>query len=214
VGAVRYASDMQFVALHDSHEWPRPMESLVDKWHAVEEDAGALVHLDLRPIKRIVFDGSEKGLYESPRWDAPVWEAKASDLKTLRAGTLVFRTTVCWMVVEKNQSTDGQIGEHHTLFDVFPESDTDRCHFAGRIILPRSHPSPTQVQLIVLSRTDGINEMYDADFYGNSYEGCLLYVMAVKVVNGADVRERLGVGIVFEKAWLDAETVDDIVLLR
>ncbi|KAI6117601.1 heterokaryon incompatibility protein-domain-containing protein [Pisolithus croceorrhizus] len=86
---------------------------------------------------------------------------------------------------------------------------------AGRIILPASTASPTTFEFIVLSRCDGIRGIYDELTWGGRYYGCLLHVMAVQgTPDDSRVRERVGVGVVVEPAWIKSHKEETTVRCR
>ncbi|KIJ63676.1 hypothetical protein HYDPIDRAFT_29465 [Hydnomerulius pinastri MD-312] len=66
----------------------------------------------------------------------------------------------------------------------------------GRIFLPLSTESPSHLHFIVLSRTNGTSDSYDENSVGAS-----------------GTVERIGVGVIFEKAWLDAGPQEKQVFL-
>jgi hypothetical protein len=85
----------------------------------------------------------------------------------------------------------------------------------GRIILPSFIQSPTSYELVVLSRARewGSINLYDEKRLGTVYPGCMLYVMAVQKMQDGQRFERVGVGIIFEQAWLNSMPEERIIYL-
>ncbi|KAI6151050.1 heterokaryon incompatibility protein-domain-containing protein [Pisolithus tinctorius] len=214
-GAVQYGNESQMLDGYDSDVHARPDESLVTAWYMVDEDR-SIIQLDVEPILA--------------NWTAPVnaeptnpqmyarSENYASDLElefSPSPGTLIFRTRRAHFQVVKVD--DGVVNTDasapHAVFHIVPV-DPARQSNAGRIILPASVASPATFEFVVLSRCDGIRGMWDELTWGERYYGCVLHVMAVQETpNDSRVRERVGIGVVVESAWMKSHAEECVVLL-
>jgi hypothetical protein len=89
----------------------------------------------------------------------------------------------------------------------------------GRIVLPTDTDTTVPLEFVVLSRSNtGFGpETYDEQVFGIRYVGCLLNVMVVKrvgKVDGMEVSERVGVGVIVEAAWVAARFRERMVRLQ
>lgn len=55
--------------------------------------------------------------------------------------------------------------------------------------------------------------LYDEERLGKRYSGCMLHVMAVQKMQDDQRMERIGVGVIFEQAWLKSTAEEKIVYL-
>lgn len=214
-GAVQYGNESQMLDGSDSDIHARPDESLVTAWHMVD-DYRSIVRLDVETILA--------------SWTVPVNAEQinpqvyvrsknyASDLELEflpPPGTLIFRTRRAHFQVVKVD--DGVVNTDsaaaHAIFHIVPVDPAPQNN-AGRIILSTSTASPTTFEFIVLSRCDGIRGICDELIWGERYYGCLLHVMAVQgTLDDSRVRERVGVGVVVESAWVKSRVEECVVLL-
>ncbi|KIJ63678.1 hypothetical protein HYDPIDRAFT_175984 [Hydnomerulius pinastri MD-312] len=201
-GAVQYND---IAAGRDS---PRPMETFIDSWFIC--DGGRLVGLSVRSIERAIAYPEEEGAIT--RYSPPRGSPQPEGITPLKDGTLVFHTTSASFRVERAKDTENDKDAQYAMFAIIPVA-TSRSAPAGRIFLPLSTESPSHLHFIVLSRTNGTSDSYDENVYGSRYSGCFLYVMAVQPVGASGTVERIGVGVVFEKAWLDARPQEKQVFL-
>lgn len=130
-------------------------------------------------------------------------------------GTLIFRTRCAHFQVIKVDDDVANADEAaaHVIFHIVPVDPAPQSN-AGRIILPASVVSPTIFEFIVLSRGEGIHGIYDEFTWGKRYSGCALHVMAVqRTHNDSRVRERVGIGVIVESAWMKSHGEECVVLL-
>ncbi|KAF9468367.1 heterokaryon incompatibility protein-domain-containing protein [Collybia nuda] len=190
---------VQYRDILSGRDVPRPMESLIDIWYICE--GGRLVEISVRPIDRAIAYPEEEGMitrYLPPKGNTNIEKnTAASD------GTLVFCTTTAEFSVEANNNPAKSTDTHYRALDILTPGISHPVR-AGRIALPVSMELSSPLQLIVLSRTNGSIDLYDTDIYGPQYSGCFLYVMAVQQTGAHSTVERLGIGVIFERAWLDA----------
>ncbi|KAF4568526.1 hypothetical protein EYR40_010066 [Pleurotus pulmonarius] len=178
---------------------PIVAESLIRSWYICEH--GALARLDVRPIAGVGFpeEGGRR------RYVPPSERADPEQAPHASEGALVFRTTAATF---KAQRIDGvQVNEdaRYEMFALLPA--------AGRIYLPRSTMSPLDLRLITLSRCNAVAGLYDTQVYGDMYSGgCFLNVMAVQESEQRKL-ERIGIGIIFEQAWIEANAAEEQVCL-
>ncbi|KAL4071472.1 heterokaryon incompatibility protein-domain-containing protein [Scleroderma yunnanense] len=182
-----------------------PAESLVTAWHIIEED-GNIVQLE---VERFV-----SSIETSSNSYVPT-KSHISDTKLEfipPPGTLVFRTQRAHFKVLR---IDDIKTMPHSIFDIIPLSPASSKR-AGRIILPSSTPCSTVFEFIVVSRCGGIRriqDLYDDLVWGPVYFGCMLHVMAVREACDPRIRERVGLGVINEGAWLKSRSEESAVLL-
>ena len=216
-GAVSYNEEtfwLTGMASPDTHTTPD--ESLAPVWYMTTED-GRVVQLDVRKLSPIKAISDDPEKIPPPRYIPPVGYPSDSEI-TLSppAGTLIFRTRCAYFQVIRLSDVD-QSGSNpgvYAVFQIFPvDPGPPRC--AGRIALPSSIPSFTNLEFIVLSRCTGSPGMHDEQLWGKHYYGCMLHVMAVCKTQDPRIRERIGVGVIVEAAWLrsDLEVKEDVILL-
>jgi hypothetical protein len=125
----------------------------------------------------------------------------------------VFRTSHSrFNVTKANDVVGAGAVDNYAIYSIL--SDVPRpSTWVGRIILPCSTRSPTSHEFVVLSRADEREEFYDEERLGKRYSGCMLNVMAVQKMQNEQRMERVGVGIIFEQAWLDSSAEQKIVYL-
>ncbi|KAF9492769.1 HET-domain-containing protein [Pleurotus eryngii] len=209
-GGVVYLDKWSFGGSH-----PGVSESLVDTWYLVE--GGVAKSVDVRRT------GPSGFPTQNMRYSHPKGRVDVQNIPRLPEGTLIFRTTVATFEVgELDALKSARTAEvQNGLFALM--SGGPRVAAAGRIFIPLktkagSQPAFTKVELVVLSRCGGETGIYDENVYGKMYSSSFLYVMAVKPTESGDARklgvvERIGLGIIFEQAWLEASTVEKVVYL-
>lgn len=216
-GAVQYQVESHLLDGSDQDVHPLPAESLVTAWNVVDED-GTIVRLDVKPIPPSWSVDENADELPSDKYVPP--KGDPSDLVVPdflpQSGTLIFRTQCASFQVLKLDDgafADPSQATAHTIFHIIPV-DRASSHYAGRIILPVSTPSPTILELVVLSRCDGLIGLWDESVWGRYYYGCMLHVMAVqRMRDDARVRERVGVGLIVESAWMKSGAEERVVLL-
>ncbi|KAG2110065.1 heterokaryon incompatibility protein-domain-containing protein [Suillus cothurnatus] len=212
-GAVQYSEVSLFVNAQNGGVSPWITQSLVEKWHIVD-DNGRLVPQDVRRTGRMArsVDEANSSPYVIPKGDIDA-QTLVTENAPLRPGTLVFRTRSARFNVTKADDVIGaDPGANYATYSIL--SDVPRpSTLVGRVILPCSTHSPTSCEFIVLSRTDEIGGLYDEDTLGKRYLGCMLYVMAVQKMQDEKRMERVGVGVIFEHAWPNATPEQKVVLL-
>ena len=219
-GAVQYGNEQQMLDGADADPHGTPLESLVTDWHLVNED-GTIVRLDIThiPPSWTVDEVSADGLGLAPfKYVAP--QGRSSDIIldfVPPNGTLIFRTQCARFQVVKlvNASfpADQSKATAHAIFHIIPV-DQASPHYAGRMILPASTPSPSVFELIVLSRCDSPKGFWDESEWGPRYYGCMLHVMALQSMHcDPRVSERMGLGVVVESAWMESGAEERVVLL-
>ena len=205
IGAVAYNTPHQFTtSIVSITTPPKPTESLVGGWYLVD-DQHQLVCLD---VERIWFgrigNAPPPSVYVPPAGDV--------DARTLGelppAGTLVFRTQCASLRVSRLALGDAASSAPHAIFDIVSDADLSM----GRIILRSTTPLPSVLECVVVARGGNVIGLHD-EVYG-SYDGGLLHVIAVRRVGDAQVKERVGLGIVAEQAWLACGARVDTVFLR
>jgi hypothetical protein len=216
-GAVQYGNESQLLDGTDTDPHVAPAESLITVWHLVDED-GTIVQLAVTRIPPSwSVDENSDGL--RPYKYAPS-QSHPSDLFLdflPPSGTLVFRTQCARFQVLKLDN-DGSLprpskATGHIIFHIIPVDEVSP-HYAGRITLPVSTPSPSILEFVVLSRCDGIIGLWDESMWGKRYYGCMLHVMAVqRMRDDSRVSERVGVGLVVESAWMESGAEERVVLL-
>ncbi|KAJ8585796.1 HET-domain-containing protein, partial [Rhizopogon salebrosus TDB-379] len=214
-GAVRYDGGEILVGEDDVHSLPRIQDSLVEQWHLVDDD-GKLVRQDVWSTGGA---GNEDhwAIYVMPKGDIDPRQLIMENAP-LRPGTLVFRTSSSYFDVTKTDDiidTNANYGIHSILSDI-PRPSTR----VGRIILPCSIRSPTSFEFVVLSRTSGRQGLFDEDRLDEhgiwkrvGYYGCMFYVMAVQKMQDEERMERVGVGVIFDRAWLNSRAEQKVVFL-
>jgi hypothetical protein len=223
-GAVKYNGSHIFgshvsVNFHSgrSDDGFRINESLVE-WYVVDDD-GRPNHQYVEQRWRMIHgpESHDIRLIETVAYIAPKGDIDIQQLITENApllpGTLVFRTTYSRFDVTKlddvcNANTATNYAIYSILSDI-PRPST----LVGRIILPSSTPSPTSYGFVVLSRASPCDGSYDEERLGKQYAGCMLYVMAVQKMRNDKRFERVGVGIIFEQAWMQSKPGEKIVYL-
>jgi hypothetical protein len=212
-GAVQYSEVSLFVNAQNGGVSPWITQSLVEKWHIVD-DNGRLVPQDVRRTGRMArsVEEANSSPYVIPKGDIDA-HTLVTENAPLRPGTLVFRTRSARFNVTKADDVIGADPEaNYATYSIL--SDVPRpSTLVGRVILPCSTHSPTSCEFIVLSRTDEIGGLYDEDTLGKRYLGCMLYVMAVQKIQDEKRMERVGVGVIFEHAWPNATPEQKVVLL-
>ena len=217
-GAVRYDGGEVLVRKNRS-SLPYIQESLVEQWYIVD-DNGKLVRQDTRHTGQ-AGDEAHRAIYITPKGDIDAQQLISKNV-SLRPGTLVFRTSSARFDVTKTDDIL-QVGAdakaNYTIYSIL--SDISRASTrVGRVILPCSIRSPTSFEFVVLSRTGGRPGLFDEDRldeYGMwkrlGYHGCMFHVMAVQKMRDEEVMERVGLGVIFDRAWVNSSAEQKIVLL-
>jgi hypothetical protein len=201
---------------------PGAMRPLVDGW--IIGDAGGRARRI--GVGRHLLGPVQTDKYRKP--SSPPATLLVEDGASLMPGTLLFYTTVALLRVRK---VDNQLEEitatghsevlvygsmFHSVFEIFSETSVAKM---GRIVLPTDTDTTVPLEFVVLSRSNtGCGpETYDEQVFGIRYEGCLLNVMVVKrvgKVDGMEVSERVGVGVIVEAAWVAARFRERMVRLQ
>ncbi|OAX42756.1 hypothetical protein K503DRAFT_796887 [Rhizopogon vinicolor AM-OR11-026] len=216
-GAVRYGSAYVMFVGDDPTAPPGIRESLVKQWHIVDDD-GNLVPQDTHRTGR-TGDGAHWAVYVAPKADIDARQLIGKNA-SLRPGTLVFRTSSARFNVARADDFIGADTEaNYAIYSILSDIPRPSTR-VGRIILPCSIRSPTSCEFVVLSRTSGQAGWFDDDIFDEhrvlerlGYEGCMFYVMAVQKMHGEERMERLGVGVIFDRAWLNSTAEQKIVFL-
>lgn len=215
-GAARYADFRVFANIQSGSTgsacaWM--YQSLVEQWYIIDGDG--------QPVRQDVRHFGRTGEYfleaHSRTYVAQKGEIDPQLLLTknapLRPGTLVFRTSSARFDVTKaGDGAGADVVTNYAIYSILsdiPQPST----LVGRIILPCSTLSQTSYEFIVLSRADQGKGFYDEDRLGKRYSGCMLYVMAVQKIQDEERMERVGVGVIFELAWLNSAAEQKMVLL-
>ncbi|EIW87353.1 HET-domain-containing protein [Coniophora puteana RWD-64-598 SS2] len=214
-GRIRYMDDGQFAGLEQMTIYPGLDASLVDRWFIVDEDLG-LTQLEVSTFIEHNSDHADVPRpYVIPRWDR-AWSIPSN--VHLKPGTLVFRTSLAPFRVAVADSASYEdystlVTEHHAIFSVHALNSPQDV--VGRIILPAMHPSPATIQLLALSRCKKSDNLPWVTPDTNIVEqGFLLNVMATRPVSEVGKRERIGVGVILERAWVEASLSTDVIMLQ
>jgi len=215
-GAVLYGRGYTVFAGEDTSAPPDIRESLVEQWHIVDGD-GKLVRRDVWRTGR-TGDGAHWATYVVPKGNIDARQL-ASESVPLVPGTLVFRTSSARFDVEQDDPTGDGAETNYAIYSILSDIPRPSTR-VGRILLPCSTRSPTSCEFVVLSRTSGRPGWFDErrlDEHGNlariGYDGCMFYAMAVQKMQNEDRMERLGVGLILDRAWLNSTTHHKIVFL-
>ncbi|KAJ8583923.1 HET-domain-containing protein [Rhizopogon salebrosus TDB-379] len=212
-GGARYASIGVFTDIQTGTEGAGAYvdQSLVKQWYIVD-DNGRPVRQDVPHQPGELSEDATQRTYVGPKEDIDPQRLIAENAPLL-PGTLVFRTSHSrFNVTKANDVVGAGAVDNYAIYSIL--SDVPRpSTWVGRIILPCSTHSPTSHEFVVLSRADEREEFYDEERLGKRYSGCMLYVMAVQKMQNEQRMERVGVGIIFEQAWLDSSAEQKIVYL-
>ncbi|KAA8911739.1 heterokaryon incompatibility protein-domain-containing protein [Sphaerosporella brunnea] len=208
------------------HGPPDAARSLVDEWVIGGPDGKARRISTQRHLQKSLIS-KETDKYHGPPPAAPPGETIIDEGEALAAGMLVFRTTSAFLTVRKiNNQVDlvatstkdrsevfGSL--HHSVFEIL--SSTEKR--MGRIVLPADTDVSVPLEFVVLSRAESgfVEETYDYAEFGVGYVGCLLNVMVVGMAamrDGAEISERVGVGVVVEAGWAAAGFRERVVRLQ
>lgn len=198
---------------------PRIQQSLVEQWHIVD-DNGKLVRQNTRHICQ-AGDEAHRAIYIKPKGDIDPRQLIIKNVP-LRPGTLVFRTSSARFDVTKTDDIL-QVGAdakaNYAIYSILSDISGASTR-VGRVILPCSIRSPTSFEFVVLSRTGGHPGLFDEDKldeYGMwkrlGYHGCMFFVMAVQKMRHEELMERVGLGVIFDRAWVNSTAEQKIVLL-
>ncbi|KAG0696281.1 heterokaryon incompatibility protein-domain-containing protein [Suillus ampliporus] len=220
LGAVDYMTEHRYLKTVPVDAWlvdyfghPSVAEMLVDPWYIVDH-SGDTVQLDVRRVSRRVVlvreTDEERPTYSPPRGILDPTEMTLDIHRPLEPGTLIFRTTSSrFDIVRRCGEESSTACIHHGLFDILSTASSPPI-WVGTVILPLDISPPTSVELIVLSRTSMMG-VYDEQSFVYYHE-CLLHVMAVSQNDG--LRERLGLGVIHEAAWIASGAEEKVVFLR
>ncbi|OAX31574.1 hypothetical protein K503DRAFT_72287, partial [Rhizopogon vinicolor AM-OR11-026] len=188
-------------------------QSLVEQWY--------LIDVNSQPVRQNIRHLARSGDYlleaHSRRYVASKGEIDPQQLLTenapLRPGTLVFWTSSARFDVTKADDVAGDdVVTDYAIYSIL--SDVPQpLTLVGRVILPCSTQSLTSYEFIVLSRADEDKGLYDEERLENRYSGCMLYVMAVQKIQEEKRVERVGVGVIFEQAWLNSAAEQKMIFL-
>ncbi|CCM05326.1 uncharacterized protein FIBRA_07540 [Fibroporia radiculosa] len=212
-GAVAYTDESQLISpTITSGTRPQPLESLITLWHMVDYN-GEIVQLDVGPIRpsQITVD-SEAAQLPVARYTPPKNQMHYDQLEPPPPpGTLIFLTQCAHFEILR-MGDDGLQDSPNKIFHIVSHTRSPSAG-VGRMILPALTPSSTILEFIVLSRCGGMIGLYDEHIYGPWYFGGILHVMAVRKAHDPRLRERVGVGVIFEGAWLESSPEETAVLL-
>lgn len=211
------------------HGSPGAGWSLVDEWVIVDPGGRAR----RIAVGRQLLEIHGPGPVQTVKYCKPVSPPGASLVEegaSLAPGTLLFYTTVALLRVRKVNNEGNEItakdrrsevlvygSQFHSVFEIFSETSLAKM---GRIVLPTDIDTMVPFEFVVLSRSSsGAGpETYDERVFGERYEGSLLNVMVVKqigqTVDGKDVSERVGVGVIAEAAWCKARFKERVIRLQ
>ena len=189
-------------------------QSLVEQWYIIDGD-GQPVCQDVRHLRRVgeYFAEVHSKTYVPQKGEIDLQQLLIEHAP-LQPGTLVFQTSSARFDVAKAADVIGaDVVTSYAIYSILSDIPQPAT-LVGRIILPYSTESPTSCEFIVLSRAKSERKgLYDEDRLGKQYSGCMLYVMAVQKMQGEERVERVGVGVIFEHAWLDSTAEQRVVLL-
>lgn len=150
---------------------------------------------------------------------------------SLAPGMLLFRTTRAFLrirrvelpvdiIVKLDEGRREHYGsKYHSVFEIL--SDGPLPATMGRVVLPSDTDTlKAPLEFVVLSRCNGRgnSDTFDRQVFGTPYVDCLLNVMVVKLAGkrlpGAEVSERVGVGVIAEAAWAAATIEERVVWLQ
>ncbi|OJA11778.1 hypothetical protein AZE42_13153 [Rhizopogon vesiculosus] len=186
-------------------------ESLVEQWHIVDND-GRLVCMDVWHPAR-VGNHDQWAIYLTLKGDINARQL-ISEKAPLQPGTLVFRTSSAHFNVA---NTDDIIAAeaNYAVYSIL--SDIPQTSRIGRVLLPRSIHSLASFEFIVLSRPMGysglFNRLDEHRIWQLGYNSCMFYVMAVQKMRDEERMERVGVGVIFDRAWVNSTMEQKVVFL-
>jgi hypothetical protein len=223
LGGIRYVSADLFGNIHADVPSNDSIGQSLVQWYTVDDDGQPVRHHVEHPPKSM-FERDVDSTTNIPSI-AITGKIDPQQLVTENArlvpGTLIFWTSYSRFDVIKIDSVESASSAvaNYAIFSILsdiPQPSTS----IGRIILPSSTHSPTSYEFVVLSRGRGAGGFYDkfGGFYdtkrlGEKYFKCMLNVMAVQKMKDEDRFERVGVGIIFEPAWLNSKPGEKIVYL-
>jgi hypothetical protein len=208
-GAVRYDGyGGEMLAKEHARSPPSIQQSLVEQWNVVDDDS-KLVRLDVRRTGK-EGDGVHWALYVPPNGDMDAGQLVRENAP-LRPGTLVFRTSSArFNVTKADDFIDAGVEAKYAIYSILSDIPQPSTR-VGCVVLPCSTHSPTSCEFIVLSRTSGRPGLFNEDRLDENriwkrlgYHGCMFYVMAVQKMQNEERLERLGVGVMFDRAWLNS----------
>jgi hypothetical protein len=208
-GAVRYDGyGGEVLGKEHARSPPGIQQSLVEQWNIVDDD-GKLVRLDVRRTGR-KGDGVHWALYVPPNGDIDAGQLVRENAPLL-PGTLVFRTSSArFNVTRADDFIDAGVVTKYAIYSILSDIPQPSTR-VGCVVLPCSTHSPTSCEFIVLSRTSGRPGLFNEDRLDENriwkrlgYHGCMFYVMVVRKMQNEERLERLGVGVIFDRAWLNS----------
>ncbi|OJA09064.1 hypothetical protein AZE42_11494 [Rhizopogon vesiculosus] len=215
-GAVQYGSAYVAFVGENPGSPPDIRESLVEQWYIVDDD-GKLARQEVWRSGR-TGDAAHWTIYVAPKGDIDIRQLTSKNA-LLRPGTLVFRTSSAHFNVAKADDSIADADANYAIYSILsdiPQPST----WVGRVLLPSSTHSPTLCEFVVLSRTSGSAGWFDDGRFDEhkvlervGYDGCMFYVMAVQNMQDEERMERLGVGVIFDRAWIKSTAEQKIVFL-
>lgn len=203
-------------------------QSLVDEWVIVDSGGRARQIASGRHLSE---DDNPLELYKYQKPSSPSSASLVEEAVSLSPGTLLFYTTVALLRVRKVDSEFEEVtakedrgdvqnckSTFHSAFQIF-SSETSVAKM-GKIVLLTDIDVTVPLEFVVLSRSDILrgHGTYDEEVCGTHYEGCLLNVMVIKpvetTVDGKEVCERVGVGVIVETAWVASRFQARVVRLQ
>lgn len=191
--------------------------SLVDEWVIGDQNGQARRLSRVRPLQAPTYDQVPVKYIGLP---SPPFVSLVEEGDSLAPGTLLFCTTAAFLMVRKiaiSEEVKDYPSKFHSIFEIL--LDVSPPAMMGRIILPSNTNVAEPIEFVVLSR--GIlskPDLFDHQVFGKRYVGCMLDVMAVKrvgrTVNGMEVFERVGVGLIVEGAWIGTNFKEQVVCLQ
>lgn len=206
-------------AVEFRHKWsgaqtyPTVAGSLIDVWYMYDNN-GTIEKLDVRPISRATRPEVEEKV---TRYSPPSGHGRIdTTIHGLPDGTLAFFTTSATFRVRKLlENTNHNKAGQYELYNILPLCGPRMVNAVGRIFLPSNLPS-SELELIALAHADDEVGLHD-EAHGKSYTSSFLCVMAVRFLDeeyaAAGLVERVGVGIIFEPAWLGVQLQEKVVYL-
>ncbi|KAF4604244.1 hypothetical protein EYR40_001425 [Pleurotus pulmonarius] len=210
-GAVQYRHKWS-----SGHTYPLVTGSLIDAWYMYDHD-GALEKLDVRAISRIVRPEVEEKV---TRYSPPSGQGRIdTTIRGLPGGTLVFLTTsATFRIVKLLNAVDNNMNSgQYELYSILPVHGPNLDSAVGQVYLPSNLPT-SELEFIVLAHVNGQDGLHD-EVHGKSYSSSFLVVMAVRFPDEIEysgtprLRERVGVGIIFEPIWIGAHPQGTVVYL-
>ncbi|KAJ8488469.1 hypothetical protein ONZ45_g13938 [Pleurotus djamor] len=193
-GGVQYSDQWSTSQTH-----ARVAQSLIEHWYMWTN--GRLEEIHVRKIYGMKFpeEPQIKNSYSPPEGRVEV--GPAIDLTD---GTLVFYSTTTVFRVKSPRERENSQDPSYSVFSIIPPS-SENSPPAGKVWLGSDTPSSSSIiQFVAISRSNGETDLYSEETYGPYYSACFLYVMAVRKMTENGLLERLGIGIIYEQAWIQS----------